>query len=221
MSGMTDREVERTLRRIYAEREKRQRWEERQALPPDAADADLHDESRRLCGAKTRAAKREGRPCQQPAGWGTDHAGYGRCKLHGGRSPSGRNSARRQMASKADPRVLVIGPDDRRFIKALIVCVLRRLDLSDAQMDEAVEAMRRVLTYPGEVGTYPFGDLLVVDAPRGKRGKTSRDSEQQSDPTAEAEDEVSEEELAALDALMKTTVIRRKRRKNTTTQEDS
>lgn len=32
------------------------------------------------CGAKTRA----GSPCLQPAGWGTEHVGSGRCKLHGG-----------------------------------------------------------------------------------------------------------------------------------------
>lgn len=34
------------------------------------------------CGATTRA----GTPCQQKAGWGTDHVGEGRCKLHGGAS---------------------------------------------------------------------------------------------------------------------------------------
>lgn len=38
-----------------------------------------------LCGAKTRA----GTPCRRPAGWGTDHVGEGRCKLHGGRSLRG------------------------------------------------------------------------------------------------------------------------------------
>lgn len=37
------------------------------------------------CGAKTRA----GTPCRRPAGWGTDHVGEGRCKLHGGRSLRG------------------------------------------------------------------------------------------------------------------------------------
>lgn len=37
------------------------------------------------CGAKTRA----GTPCQQPAGWGTEHPGEGRCKLHGGASLRG------------------------------------------------------------------------------------------------------------------------------------
>ena len=35
------------------------------------------------CEAKR--TKHGGAPCQLPAGWGTDHAGIGRCKLHGGR----------------------------------------------------------------------------------------------------------------------------------------
>lgn len=35
------------------------------------------------CGATTRA----GTPCRRPQGWGTDHPGHGRCKLHGGLSP--------------------------------------------------------------------------------------------------------------------------------------
>lgn len=41
-----------------------------------------HDGTKNICGAKTRA----GTPCQQKAGWGTDHVGKGRCKLHGGKS---------------------------------------------------------------------------------------------------------------------------------------
>lgn len=39
-----------------------------------------HDDG--CCGAKTRS----GTPCTQRAGWGTDHPGVGRCKLHGGKS---------------------------------------------------------------------------------------------------------------------------------------
>lgn len=36
------------------------------------------------CGAK----KRQGEGfCTRPAGWGTDHAGVGRCKFHGGATP--------------------------------------------------------------------------------------------------------------------------------------
>src|SRR5690625_1882593 len=37
---------------------------------------------KKYCGAKTRA----GTPCKRPAGWGTNHGGEGRCKLHGGKS---------------------------------------------------------------------------------------------------------------------------------------
>ncbi len=33
-----------------------------------------------ICGARNR----KGHPCKLPAGWGTDHVGQGRCKLHGG-----------------------------------------------------------------------------------------------------------------------------------------
>lgn len=39
-----------------------------------------------VCGGK----KRHGGECQRPAGWGTDHAGTGRCKLHGGGTGTGR-----------------------------------------------------------------------------------------------------------------------------------
>lgn len=44
--------------------------------------------------ARTRNAETENEFCQQAAGWGTDHVGVGRCKLHGGASPvrSGRYS---------------------------------------------------------------------------------------------------------------------------------
>lgn len=36
------------------------------------------------CGSKKR---RQNSFCTQPAGWGTDHQGTGRCKLHGGSTP--------------------------------------------------------------------------------------------------------------------------------------
>ena len=44
----------------------------------------------KYCGAKTRS----GTLCKRPSGWGTDHVGVGRCKLHGGATPikSGRYS---------------------------------------------------------------------------------------------------------------------------------
>lgn len=40
---------------------------------------------RAVCGAKKRQT--DGM-CTQPAGWGTDHPGFGRCKLHGGKTPT-------------------------------------------------------------------------------------------------------------------------------------
>lgn len=48
-----------------------------------------HNEKKK-CGAKTRA----GTPCQQPAGWGTNHVGTGRCKLHGGSSTGPRDKSK-------------------------------------------------------------------------------------------------------------------------------
>jgi hypothetical protein len=50
--------------------------------------------ARKVCGGKTRA----GGKCGRPKGWGTDHAGHGRCKFHGGASPSGRKAAGRERA---------------------------------------------------------------------------------------------------------------------------
>jgi hypothetical protein len=38
----------------------------------------------RFCGATTRS----GGACARPAGWGTDHAGHGPCKLHAGSTPT-------------------------------------------------------------------------------------------------------------------------------------
>ena len=38
-------------------------------------------------GEHCNARNRSGSYCELPAGWGTDHVGEGRCKLHGGASP--------------------------------------------------------------------------------------------------------------------------------------
>jgi hypothetical protein len=46
------------------------------------------------CNARTRG----GNLCALPAGWATGHAGYGRCKLHGGASRSGEIAAARHAA---------------------------------------------------------------------------------------------------------------------------
>lgn len=49
----------------------------------------------RYCGAnRTRTAG----TCGKPAGWGTDHVGFGQCRYHGGTTPNGRKFANRQKA---------------------------------------------------------------------------------------------------------------------------
>lgn len=47
----------------------------------------------RYCGA---AKKQSAGTCTQAAGWGTDHPGFGRCKLHGGCTPTGSKAAAEQ-----------------------------------------------------------------------------------------------------------------------------
>ncbi len=46
-------------------------------------------------------AKQADRPCRKPAGWGTDHVGEGRCRIHGGNTPSGKKAAQKVSAVKA------------------------------------------------------------------------------------------------------------------------
>lgn len=63
--------------------------------PPVAGrDGDPTDGGR-LCGAD----KRQGSgTCRREAGWGTDHAGVGCCKLHGGSTPNQEKSGQRLLA---------------------------------------------------------------------------------------------------------------------------
>lgn len=49
------------------------------------------------CGAR----KRNGQPCTKAAGWGTDHVGYGACKLHGGSTPKHQRAVQKVMAGEA------------------------------------------------------------------------------------------------------------------------
>lgn len=49
------------------------------------------------CGAAlTKDGIRTGEHCSQAAGFQTDHAGFGQCRLHGGITPAGKKSAARQ-----------------------------------------------------------------------------------------------------------------------------
>lgn len=96
------------------------------------------------CGAKTRS----GTPCKRPAGWGTDHVGSGRCKLHGGASHGrpikhGRYSkvARGSLISKI--KMMQDDPDpmdlmsELQIQRALLAEALERL--GDARITELPE----------------------------------------------------------------------------------
>jgi hypothetical protein len=61
------------------------------------------------CGGKL--LKRAGN-CTRPAGWGTTHPGFGRCKLHGGSAPSGRSAGARKQAEAELARLSLPPVDD-------------------------------------------------------------------------------------------------------------
>jgi hypothetical protein len=54
---------------------------------------------KRYCGGKLKKG-RDG-TCKRPQGWGTDHPGTGRCKLHGGCAPSSRIAGAEEIARQA------------------------------------------------------------------------------------------------------------------------
>jgi hypothetical protein len=47
------------------------------------------------CGA----SNRDGSVCKHQAGWGTDHAGFGKCKQHTGSTPGGVKAAAKERAA--------------------------------------------------------------------------------------------------------------------------
>jgi hypothetical protein len=75
--------------------------EKEETVMASGSDVDRHGVPR--CGGK----KKQGEgTCTQAAGWGTDHPGFGRCKLHGGCTPNQVVAAERQVAEAEVRRVL-------------------------------------------------------------------------------------------------------------------
>jgi hypothetical protein len=62
--------------------------------------ADIDDQGFPDEPSKCNGKLSKGKPgkCRRPAGWGTDHAGHGRCKLHGGKTPTHNKSAQVAIA---------------------------------------------------------------------------------------------------------------------------
>lgn len=55
------------------------------------------------CGAATRVKLPDGtpKPCDNAAGWGTDHVGVGNCRKHLGNTRNGKTAARKEIARRA------------------------------------------------------------------------------------------------------------------------
>lgn len=62
-----------------------------------ASDSSEHGKPK--CGGPKRDGS--GGKCTRPAGWGTGHAGTGRCKLHGGSTPTHEKAGQKALAAEA------------------------------------------------------------------------------------------------------------------------
>jgi hypothetical protein len=92
------------------------------------------------------ATNRNGDPCGLPAGWGTDHVGDGRCKLHGGASATGEDNGAFKHGLFSDH----MSEEDRAVADALS-------DMStEAKMRETADLLlvrlRRAVAYLNEEG---------------------------------------------------------------------
>ena len=115
-------------------------------------------------------AKRRGGPgmCRRPAGWGTDHSGQGKCKLHGGASPIKhgryssitRDSIRLRLAEQdkldIDPLDLV---PDLKLCRALLTDYIDRY----SEFTDALQAWHLSFVSP-DVTPKPRQILDLADA---------------------------------------------------------
>ncbi|MEU8199526.1 hypothetical protein AB0C10_37655 [Microbispora amethystogenes] len=95
---------------------------------------------------KCHADKRDegGGYCHQPAGWGTEHVGVGRCRKHGGNTPSHRAAARQEHARRA---VVTYG-------------LPREIDPAAALLEEVHRTAGHVAWLNAKVSEMEEGDLV-------------------------------------------------------------
>ncbi|HMJ03254.1 MAG TPA: hypothetical protein VK506_09945 [Conexibacter sp.] len=165
-----------------------------------------------ICGGKTRGT-RKGGECQQPAGWGTTHPGYGRCKLHGGSTQTQTVKALGEMARdevlRATGVPVFVRKVDREVIRAVALAVVNALDLS---VDQQVLAR--------EVLASEIAGLQTVSLARAKRiEQHERARHRRKDEDDHSALAPSAEEDAALQRVERPHLIRRKKRTHNT-QED-
>jgi hypothetical protein len=118
---------------------------------------------RRYCGAKrTRGEDR----CTRPAGWGTDHPGYGSCKFHAGSTPNGRAAARVEMARDSLERLGVAATATPVNPVELLGDLIDQSAAIVAYLREQVAALPAVLTADG---THPLVRLYGQERDRAAR----------------------------------------------------
>lgn len=101
--GKEQRKAKKTTRENYSEnKSKLRQWKDPKDRPKTPADR--KNKNTPICGAlrSKNFAEDPDNPgvCCQPAGWGTDHLGFGRCKFHGGNNPNGKKAAERERVAK-------------------------------------------------------------------------------------------------------------------------
>jgi hypothetical protein len=130
-----------------------------------------------LCGAQRYGAPK-GALCRQRAGWGTDHPGIGRCKRHGGKTPSHQAHAQVEIIKRTADRLGV--PRDVEPSQGILEMV--------CEAAGNVEFYRQLVA---DLPTHPKDDTLTIedDEPhwqRGDPGIYGRTYHQSGIPTGEA-----------------------------------
>lgn len=115
MGDVVDIDAKEHSRRAERNRARSERGSAHKAKPPHGSDAP--DDSN-FCGARKKQGSGN---CTKTKGWGTNHVGWGRCKLHGGNTPSGEAAAAKEAAQRT---ALIMGEAlDVDPHEALITCV--------------------------------------------------------------------------------------------------
>lgn len=151
-----------------------------------------------VCGAKTRAAKRGGAPCQRPAGWGTKHLGYGACKLHLGSTRVHSEKAQAQMVQDELRQALgvpvLVGHADRDTIRHVTRAVIAALDLTVEEHIHAWQVLERELE---ALQTVTIEQARRIDE-RERRDRIATDPPVPHDPSLSEVSAQEEEALADL-----------------------
>lgn len=132
-----------------------------------------HDDT---CGAKTRA----GTPCKQKAGWGTNHVGEGKCKLHGGASTGPRDKSKmlnnKNGVSTHENESIVFDSLDDDEMDLLNQIDLDKLKQLDNEIKLVDIRLRRMMNRIQLLGEDDMSVSLHVVGTEGKRPNESLES---------------------------------------------